>query len=311
MKPTCVGRPERVEVHLLRGQVDAADAHHPALLHRVLHLEHRGVEAGLVVGGVGLAELERAEALLHRPGQLPLVHLLERGVSKISTSCSLNRYISFASGENWMLAFSRSSPFGQGMVLTIFLLARSYCTRDEGSMTNRSTCLTYGRTTIITNRCCGSGSSVLMRTCRLPSVSVKVSTVRARGDVDDLDLLHLRLDGVEALPVARHRGATRHARLVRDGAGDLAGRLVDHLEVIRETRRCRACRCRATPAWACRPHQRQTQCADRGGNRQRAEPGCGTQSWWLQSPAIMGRRGRSCASPSGRRRTCSSSPARD
>ena len=76
-----------------------------------------------------------------------------------------------------------------------------------------------------------------MRTCLLPSLSVKVSTVLRDGDVDDLDLLHPRFDGVEALAIARHRRPARHARLERDRADDLLGRLVDDPELVRVRRR--------------------------------------------------------------------------
>ena len=71
-----------------------------------------------------------------------------------------------------------------------------------------------------------------MRTFLLPSLSVNVSIVLRAGDVEDLDLLHRRFDRVEALAVARERRPARNARLERDRADDLLGRLVDDPELL-------------------------------------------------------------------------------
>ena len=149
-------------------------------------------------------------------------------------------------------------------------------------MTNRSTCLTYGRTTIITNRCCGSGSSVLMRHVPVAFAQREGVDGAARGDVDDLDLLHLRLDGVEALPVAGHRRARGHARFVRDRAGDLPGGLVDHLEVIREHADIQRAVAGRYRLGACPPRR----AADTVRRPRRRSPADGTRSRTLSSPPV-------------------------
>ena len=93
----------------------------------------------------------------------------------------MNRYISFPSGENWMFAFCRSSPFGHGIVRTTLCSFRSYCTSVGGPISKRSTSFVDEAVTIITKRCSGSGSTLRMRTFLLPSLSVKTSTVRRVG----------------------------------------------------------------------------------------------------------------------------------
>jgi len=48
-----------------------------AVLYGILHLEHRRVEAWLVVRDVALAEFEGSEALLDRLRQVPFINLRE------------------------------------------------------------------------------------------------------------------------------------------------------------------------------------------------------------------------------------------
>ena len=87
------------------------------------------------------------------------------------------RYISLPSGENRTPAKSRSSPLGQGIVLTIFLAARSYCTIVGGPISQRSVCNVAVLVTRIMYWSRGSGWKLLMRVRLLPSLSVNVSSV--------------------------------------------------------------------------------------------------------------------------------------
>ena len=134
-----------------------------------------------------------------------------------------------------MLAFSRSSPFGHGIV-RVMLVRREVVLheRRRPDFSKRSAQLGGGLGDQHHEAVLRIGLELRMRTCLFPSLSVNVIDGLARGDVDDLDLLHLRFDGVEARPVARQRRAARDARLERDRADDFRGRLVDDPELVRE-----------------------------------------------------------------------------
>ena len=91
-----------------------------------------------------------------------------------------------------------------------------------------------GSCSSMTKRCSGSGSMLRMRTFLLPSLSVKVSIVLRRAMSMISTFSMPRFDRVEARPVARQRRAARHARRERDRPDHLLGRLVDHVELVRE-----------------------------------------------------------------------------
>jgi hypothetical protein len=136
--------------------------------------------------------------------------------------------MSLPSGENWMLAFSRSSPFGHGdLVLRQVVL-------HEGGRRHLQAVGQLGH---------GAGDQhhEPMERIRLEALDANLPVPLAQcerverlpaGDVDDFDLLHLRFDGVEPRAVTGHRRPARDAGLVRDGPGDLPGRFTDDLEVI-------------------------------------------------------------------------------
>ena len=81
------------------------------------------------------------------------------------------------SGENWIFAFCRSSPFGQGIVRTTLCDFRSYWTSVGVPISKRSISLVAEAVSMMTKRWSGSGSSVLIRTFFAPSLSVNVSMV--------------------------------------------------------------------------------------------------------------------------------------
>ncbi len=81
------------------------------------------------------------------------------------------------SGEKMMLAFSRSSPFGHGIVRAIFFDARSYWTSVGGPISQRSPASVYFLMRRIRYLSSGSGVRPQMRVLAAPSVSVKLSMV--------------------------------------------------------------------------------------------------------------------------------------
>ena len=65
-------------------QLDAADAHDPAVLQGVLHREEAGEEARLVAERIEAAELHASGARLERPREVPAIDLRELRPSRRS-----------------------------------------------------------------------------------------------------------------------------------------------------------------------------------------------------------------------------------